>query len=56
MNRPAITYQWPHDITESWRTTVNVEGMVFSNTGETSATGAFTRKPSTGERYAHSHE
>ncbi|MEM6616902.1 MAG: pyruvate, phosphate dikinase [Pseudomonadota bacterium] len=46
----AITYRKLHDIPEDWGTAVNVQAMVFGNTGDTSATGvAFTRNPSTGE-------
>jgi pyruvate,orthophosphate dikinase len=52
MNQRAITYRRLHSIPESWGTAVNVQAMVFGNMGETSATGvAFTRNPSTGERY-----
>jgi pyruvate,orthophosphate dikinase len=50
MTPRAITYRRLHGIPESWGTAVNVQGMVFGNMGETSATGvAFTRNPSTGE-------
>src|SRR5205807_10103534 len=50
MNQRAITYRRLHTIPESWGTAVNVQGMVFGNMGETSATGvAFTRNPATGE-------
>ena len=51
MNQRAMTYRRLHNIPESWGTAVNVQGMVFGNMGETSATGvAFTRNPSTGEK------
>ncbi len=51
MNHRAITYRRMYDIPESWGTAVNVQSMVFGNTGENSATGvAFTRNPSTGEK------
>ncbi len=51
MNDRAITYRRMYDIPESWGTAVNVQSMVFGNTGENSATGvAFTRNPSTGEK------
>ncbi len=51
MNQRAITYRRLHQIPESWGTAVNVQAMVFGNTGDTSATGvAFTRNPSTGEK------
>ncbi|MFP3920145.1 MAG: pyruvate, phosphate dikinase [Dichotomicrobium sp.] len=46
----AVTYRRLHSIPEEWGTAVNVQAMVFGNTGDTSATGvAFTRNPSTGE-------
>ena len=51
MNARAKTYRRLHNIPESWGTAVNVQGMVFGNMGDSSATGvAFTRNPSTGER------
>src|SRR5205807_4176444 len=51
MNQRAITYRRLHAIPQSWGTAVNVQAMVFGNTGDTSATGvAFTRNPSTGEK------
>jgi pyruvate,orthophosphate dikinase len=51
MNQRAITYRRLHNIPESWGTAVNIQAMVFGNTGDTSATGvAFTRNPSTGEK------
>lgn len=50
MNARAITYRHLHDIPDEWGTAVNIQSMVFGNTGEDSATGvAFTRDPSTGE-------
>ncbi len=50
MNQRAITYRRLHDLPADWGTAVNVQSMVFGNTGEKSATGvAFTRDPSTGE-------
>ena len=40
-----------NDIPYSWGTAVNVQTMVFGNTGDTSGTGvAFTRDPATGEK------
>ncbi len=46
----AVTYRRLHGIPEDWGTAVNVQAMVFGNTGDSSATGvAFTRNPSTGE-------
>jgi pyruvate,orthophosphate dikinase len=51
MNQRAITYRRLHGIPASWGTAVNVQAMVFGNTGDTSATGvAFTRNPATGEK------
>ena len=47
----AITYRRLHEIPDSWGTAVNIQSMVFGNTGNNSATGvAFTRDPSTGEK------
>jgi len=46
----AINYRKIENIPEEWGTAVNVQTMVFGNTGEESATGvAFTRNPATGE-------
>ena len=50
-NARAETYRRLHNLPESWGTAVNVQAMVFGNTGEASATGvAFTRDPSTGAK------
>jgi pyruvate,orthophosphate dikinase len=50
MNERAFHYRKIHDIPHDWGTAVNVQVMVFGNTGKDSATGvAFTRDPSTGE-------
>ncbi|GHV08599.1 pyruvate, phosphate dikinase [Clostridia bacterium] len=50
-NPRAISYRRMNDIPGSWGTAVNVQSMVFGNTGNTSGTGvAFTRNPSTGEK------
>jgi len=50
-NPRANTYRRMNDIPYTWGTAVNVQMMVFGNTGETSGTGvAFTRDPSTGEK------
>jgi pyruvate, orthophosphate dikinase len=50
MNQRAIIYRQLHSISAQWGTAVNVQAMVFGNTGDNSATGvAFTRNPSTGE-------
>ena len=49
-NPRAIYYRRMNDIPSSWGTAVNVQTMVFGNTGNTSGTGvAFTRNPATGE-------
>ena len=46
----AISYRKIENIPEKWGTAVNVQTMVFGNTGEHSGTGvAFTRNPATGE-------
>ena len=50
-NKRAITYRRLNRIPEHWCTAVNVQFMVFGNTGENSGTGvAFTRNPATGEK------
>jgi pyruvate, orthophosphate dikinase len=50
-NPRAKTYRRLHRIPEEWGTAVNVQAMVFGNTGNRSATGvAFTRDPATGEK------
>ena len=49
-NPRANVYRRMNDIPHSWGTAVNVQAMVFGNTGDKSGTGvAFTRDPSTGE-------
>ena len=49
-NDRAIYYRHMNDIPNSWGTAVNVQEMVYGNSGETSGTGvAFTRNPATGE-------
>jgi pyruvate,orthophosphate dikinase len=46
----AIHYRRIENIPDEWGTAVNVQAMVFGNTGDSSATGvAFTRNPATGE-------
>jgi len=46
----AVSYRRIEKIPDEWGTAVNVQAMVFGNTGENSATGvAFTRNPTTGE-------
>lgn len=48
--RRAISYRRIEGIPDEWGTAVNVQSMVFGNTGENSATGVgFTRNPATGE-------
>ncbi len=48
-NPRAIYYRRMNDIPSSWGTAVNVQMMVFGNTGNSSGTGvAFTRDPATG--------
>ena len=50
-NPRANYYRRMNDIPSSWGTAVNVQEMVFGNTGDTSGTGvAFTRNPATGEK------
>jgi pyruvate, orthophosphate dikinase len=50
MGKRAVSYRKIEKIPEEWGTAVNVQTMVFGNTGDNSATGvAFTRNPATGE-------
>lgn len=49
-NERAIVYREMNDIPSSWGTAVNVQEMVYGNSGENSGTGvAFTRNPANGE-------
>lgn len=49
-NPRANVYRRMNDIPYSWGTAVNVQSMVFGNSGDNSGTGvAFTRDPATGE-------
>ncbi len=49
-NERAIAYRKKYEIPAEWGTAVNVQAMVFGNTGERSGTGVgFTRNPATGE-------
>ncbi|MBC1457405.1 pyruvate, phosphate dikinase [Listeria newyorkensis] len=49
-NPRAVVYRRLHHIDNQLGTAVNIQSMVFGNTGDTSGTGiAFTRNPSTGE-------
>jgi pyruvate,orthophosphate dikinase len=51
MNDRAIVYRRKYNIPHEWGTAVNVQAMVFGNTGEQSGSGvAFTRDPATGEK------
>ena len=50
-NERAFSYRRMYRIPDEWGTAVNVQAMVFGNTGDNSGTGvAFTRDPATGER------
>ncbi|HLH32817.1 MAG TPA: pyruvate, phosphate dikinase, partial [Terriglobia bacterium] len=51
MNDRAIVYRRKYNIPHEWGTAVNVQAMVFGNTGDQSGSGvAFTRDPATGEK------
>src|SRR5437867_1937246 len=51
MTDRAIVYRRKYNIPSEWGTAVNVQAMVYGNTGETSGSGvAFTRDPATGEK------
>tara|TARA_R110002096_G_scaffold316010_15_gene510427 strand:- start:9791 stop:12397 length:2607 start_codon:yes stop_codon:yes gene_type:complete len=50
-NDRAVVYRRKYDIPAAWGTAVNVQAMVFGNSGDTSGTGvAFTRDPANGEK------
>tara|TARA_Y100000780_G_C13695543_1_gene421547 strand:+ start:17160 stop:19874 length:2715 start_codon:yes stop_codon:yes gene_type:complete len=50
-NARAMKYREMNGFSHDWGTAVNVQSMVFGNTGDTSGTGVcFTRDPSTGEK------
>jgi len=50
MGKRAVAYRRIEEIPGDWGTAVNVQTMVFGNTGDDSATGvAFTRNPATGD-------
>ena len=50
-NPRAVFYRRMNEIPNSWGTAVNIQAMVFGNTGDDSGTGvAFTRDPSTGAK------
>jgi pyruvate,orthophosphate dikinase len=49
MNDRAIVYRRKYNIPSEWGTAVNVQAMVYGNTGEQSGSGvAFTRNPANG--------
>ncbi len=51
MNDRAIVYRRKYNIPSEWGTAVNVQSMVFGNTGDRSGSGvAFTRNPASGEK------
>jgi pyruvate,orthophosphate dikinase len=51
MNDRAIVYRQKYNIPAEWGTAVNVQSMVFGNTGDKSGSGvAFTRDPASGEK------
>ncbi len=50
MNDRAIVYRRKYGIPAEWGTAVNIQAMVFGNTGPTSGSGvAFTRNPANGD-------
>ncbi|MBM4454837.1 MAG: pyruvate, phosphate dikinase [Verrucomicrobia bacterium] len=50
-NERAIIYRRKYNIPHEWGTAVNVQAMVFGNTGNNSGSGvSFTRDPATGEK------
>jgi pyruvate, orthophosphate dikinase len=51
MNDRAIVYRRKYNIPSEWGTAVNVQAMVYGNTGEKSGSGvAFTRNPANGNK------
>jgi pyruvate,orthophosphate dikinase len=51
MNDRAIVYRRKYNIPTEWGTAVNVQAMVYGNTGEQSGSGvAFTRNPANGAK------
>src|SRR5437762_1207761 len=51
MNDRAIVYRRKYNIPSEWGTAVNVQAMVYGNTGDTSGSGvAFTRNPANGTK------
>src|SRR3982751_3375237 len=51
MNDRAMVYRRKYNIPSEWGTAINVQAMVYGNTGDNSGSGvAFTRDPATGEK------
>jgi len=51
-NDRAVAYRRLYDIPDTWGTAVNIQTMVYGNTGEESGTGVgFTRNPASGENH-----
>jgi len=51
MNDRAMVYRRKYNIPSEWGTAVNVQAMVYGNTGNTSGSGvAFTRNPANGNK------
>jgi pyruvate,orthophosphate dikinase len=51
MNDRAIVYRRKYNIPSEWGTAVNIQAMVYGNTGDTSGSGvAFTRNPANGAK------
>ncbi|HUJ43881.1 MAG TPA: pyruvate, phosphate dikinase [Opitutaceae bacterium] len=51
MNDRAIVYRRKYNIPHEWGTAVNVQAMVYGNTGDKSGSGvAFTRNPANGQK------
>jgi len=51
MNDRAVVYRRKYNIPSEWGTAVNVQAMVYGNTGDRSGSGvAFTRNPANGAR------
>ena len=51
MNDRAIVYRRKYNIPTEWGTAVNIQAMVFGNTGDNSGSGvAFTRNPANGTK------
>src|SRR5215211_4269522 len=51
MNDRAIVYRRKYNIPTEWGTAVNVQAMVYGNTGDNSGSGvAFTRNPANGDK------